>query len=52
MKLRERLKTPSALVFQGFAAGALLFYGLHPLAEPGREAEAPARGSVLDTLEA
>ena len=33
MKLRQRLKTPTALGMQGFLAGAFLFFTVHPLAE-------------------
>ena len=52
MKLRDRLKSPFALVLQGFAAGALLFFGLQPLAG-NAPASAPAvDGSVLDSLQA
>jgi hypothetical protein len=53
MKLRDRLQSPLALVLQGFAAGALLFFGLQP---SGGSAPAPAPpasdGSVLDSLQA
>ena len=53
MKLRERLKSPFALVLQGFAAGALLFFGLQPLAENAPASSAPAADrSVLDSLQA
>jgi hypothetical protein len=53
MKLRDRLKSPFALVLQGFAAGALLFFGSQPLAENAPAPSAPAAaGSVLDSLQA
>jgi len=45
MKLRDRLKSPTGLVVQGFAAGALLFFTLHPL-RPGDSPESAPTGGV------
>lgn len=51
MKLWSKLKSPGALVLEGFLAGALIFFTLEPL-EPRTGADAPAAGgSVLSTLE-
>jgi hypothetical protein len=52
MKLRDRLKSPFALVVQGFAAGALLFFGLQPLAGNASSSAPAADRSVLDSLQA
>ena len=52
MKLSKKLLSPTALVFQGFVAGGILFHTLQPLALADREAPAPAVGeSVLATLQ-
>ena len=42
MKLRERLKSPTALAFQGFLAGAFLLFTVHPLAAGQDEMPAPS----------
>jgi hypothetical protein len=46
MKLRERLKSPTALALQGFLVGAFLFFTVHPLA-PGQN-EMPAQTDALE----
>jgi hypothetical protein len=46
MRLRERLKSPTALAFQGFLAGAFLFFTVHPLA-PGQDAP-PAKTGAME----
>lgn len=51
MKLRKKLQSPSALVLQGFVAGAIMFLTLEPLG-PGEPPPTPAAGdSVLATLQ-
>jgi len=44
--LRERLKSPLALVAQGFAAGGLLLLAIDPLAPTG-PAPAPTGGVAI-----
>jgi len=46
MKLRERLKSPTALAFQGFLAGAFLFFTVHPLSA-GQD-EMPAETGAME----
>ncbi len=46
MKLREKLKSPTVLTFQGFLAGAFLFFTVHPLA-PG-QADIPVQSGALE----
>ena len=47
MRLRERLKTPTALGLQGFIAGAFLFFTAHPLAPAEQEAPAPSEAMEI-----
>ena len=51
MKLLERLKSPPALTFQGFVAGAFLFFTVHPLA-PAQEEVPPPSGAMEITIPA
>lgn len=51
MKMSERLKSPVALALQGFVAGALLFFTLHPLA-PGKADEPPPTDAMRISVEA
>ena len=52
MNLFKKLQSPLALAFQGFLAGAILFFTLHPLA-PGDQPPPPPTGeSVLAGIEA
>ena len=46
MKLRETLKSPTALAFQGFIAGAFLFFTVHPMA-PSQD-EAPIQTGAME----
>ena len=51
MKLSKKLESPLALIVQGFAAGAILFFTLQPLAGADRQPpSSPSEGSVLETL--
>ena len=52
MKLWKTLQSPFALLVQGFAVGAFLFFAVHPLAGGQRSPEVPAAESVLSGLEA
>ena len=45
MNWRERLKSPTLLALQGFAAGAFLFVTVHPLA-PGQTETSPQTGAM------
>ena len=51
MPSSDKLKSLPALVLQGFAAGAILFFAVEPLDRPAPE-PASATGSVLDGLAA
>ncbi len=46
MKLRDRLKSPTVLAFEGFLAGAFLFFTVHPLA-PGQQ-DMPAPSGTME----
>lgn len=46
----KKLQSPLALTFQGFLAGALLFFTIHPLAVTETAAPPPAGPSVLADL--
>ena len=49
----KKLQSPVALTFQGFLAGALLFFTTHPLESTGTAAPPPpAAESILSGLEA
>jgi hypothetical protein len=54
MKVWKSLQSPFALILQGFAIGALLFFTVHPLAAVSQQADPPpaATESVLSGLEA
>ena len=45
MKLRNRLRSPASLVVQGFAAGAFVFFALHPL-RPSADSQPTPTGGV------
>lgn len=45
MRLRDKLGSPTGLIVQGFAAGALLFFTVHPL-KPGEAPTAAPAGGV------
>ena len=45
MRLRDKLRSPTGLVVQGFAAGAFLFFTVHPL-KPGETPTTPPTGGV------
>lgn len=47
MKLRDRLRSPAGLVVQGFAAGAFLFFTLHPLKSGEAPDPAPTGGVAI-----
>ena len=49
-KFGKKLQSPLALTFQGFLAGALLFFTIHPLAVTESAAPPPAGPSVLADL--
>jgi hypothetical protein len=51
MNFRDRLKSPTALAVQGFFAGGLLFFSLHPLASGPRELP-PQSGEMAFTIPA
>ena len=46
----KKLQSPVALTFQGFLAGALLFFTVHPLAVAETAAPPPAGPSILSGL--
>ena len=47
-KLWKRLENPLALVVQGFLAGGILFFTLHPFAEPAPVMSDPSRSTLLN----
>ena len=52
MKLWKKMDSPLALIVQGFAAGAILFFTLQPLAGADRQPPSAAgEGSVLEGLQ-
>jgi hypothetical protein len=52
MTFGKKLQSPVALTFQGFLAGALLFFTVHPLASTESAAPPASAPSVLSGLEA
>lgn len=53
MKLRDKLRSPAGLIVQGFAAGAFLFFTLHPLRPADAPRAAPSGGvSIVAASEA
>lgn len=52
MKLSSKLQSPAALVFEGFLAGAVIFFTLQPLARADAPPPPPPTESVLSDLEA
>ena len=52
MKFWKKMESPTALIVQGFVAGAVLFFTLQPLAFADREPPSAAgEGSVLESLQ-
>ncbi|WP_162806272.1 hypothetical protein [Sphingosinicella terrae] len=52
MNVRKTLKNPIMLTLQGFAAGALLFFAVHPFAGHDVPEPQPSAGSVLESIQA
>ena len=47
--MREKLQSPTALALQGFVAGALLFFTVHPLAPGEQDAPEPSGAMEIST---